>query len=158
VGLTLRRFSEDPAYREQLHALRDDIKRKWLLEGLHIAQVVELGLPLELLNAATRGGMSHEDVSQLITDFLLSARKFAVFVQEDANVASLARDVSVRLASEPDSVVVLFSMGRSAGAKLRGTLKDLRKGGDYKIALSGEHPRLMAIIIRSDSRALSPRL
>jgi hypothetical protein len=156
AGPTLRKFSEDPASREQLLALKDDNRRRWPLDGFHIAQVVERGLPLELITEATRHGMSPAEIDPLVTGFLLAARKFALFVQKDSDSSLVAQDVTIGLAAESDAVVVMCSMGRDAGAKLRRVLAELRKTEHYAIALSGESPTLRAIVTRKDSAALEP--
>lgn len=150
MGLTLREYADEPVKRDDMRSLREDIKRKWGTEGLHIAEVVEVGLPRMLIEALTGWGMSPAQVTRLATFFLAGADRWAIFIREDTNVNRVVRDIHSRLSTQPELLVGLFSMGRRAHDRLADIVSHLRKEGGYEIIVREEGPRTMVLISRAD--------
>jgi len=131
-----------------MHALRQDVKRKWGGVGLHIAQIVEIGLARVFLTHVTGMKLSPQQATRLFSFFLNDSEKWAIFVMEDSSVSRVSRDARTRLAVEPERILALFSMGSRAKGKLTDIMAGLRREGIYEDVVDERGPATFVLVSR----------
>lgn len=132
MGLALRDLEADPAYFKRLQLLRDRIFSKYGDEGLHIAQVVQSGILVEVFDAALKSSLDQRDLAEFIETTLNQADKFCVFIQETDNPKRRAQEILTRLDANRPQFMYLLSRGK-ANDILRAVYKELRdRALDYE--------------------------
>ncbi len=112
-GMSLRELEGDPANSDRIKGLRENIRRKWGPEGLHIAQVVQTGLLVEVFNRALQTSPDEKEATAFIEDTLNDAETYCVFVQVEDDPKKKAREIIARLDANRPEFLYLLSKGKA---------------------------------------------
>jgi len=113
MGLVLRKL-ENKGEREKKQELREDIMKKYKIQGLHVAQFVENGILNRYIGILLDDISSIEDFKEKINDIIENIEKYVVFVKGiDSERSTL--DLCLRITTSNLSMIFIVSgMGSAA--------------------------------------------
>jgi hypothetical protein len=148
VGFVFRELQKN---KEKLGEARARIIATYGTDGLHVAELAQLGILGELLARLTSlMGSSVQDVSKSLTSFLENSKSLAIFVTAESSVRLIVRKAETRLESLEPHLLIFFAKG-FARSVLKKVLAQLRRDGYYvESEFSGE--QLTAFVYTPEAR------
>jgi len=124
MGLSLRELRRD---KERMNELVRDIHQKHGKPGVHITELVQMGVITELLSRLVTLFRSPSDVQKRLTAFLEQVDFLTLFVRkEDARlVDSKSKLVKLRVDTNPIQMMIVFGSG-GAKAIVKNIIKKIR--------------------------------
>ena len=156
MGLCLRRLEAEP---EKNKRLRDKIAGagKYGQRGLHIAQVVQLGLFKRLVDLLLGKVSSDLEMAEGISGMLNDIDKYVVFVKADEPISLTKNAVLQRINANLPNAVVFFSRGNDAIAnanEIFNYIKDNIRGYEFEEQFDLEKFQKYQFIIKKKSEFL----
>ena len=111
LGLVLRRVEED---QERLQNLKDKIKKKYEIKGLHIAYFVQNGLLNRYVGILLDDLDSPENLNKLIIDTLNNIEKHTIFVDWRYNQRQLLKESMTITSAHSSSIFIISGVGSVA--------------------------------------------
>lgn len=112
MGLTLRRLDNSENI-ERMQDLRGKLFLKYKLEGLHIAQVVQIGILNRYIVILLENGASTEDVKIYIKSFLVNIERHVCFVSSEHVVEQVVDEVRIKILSHNPDIFILSGTGNA---------------------------------------------
>ena len=111
LGLVLRRVEEG---KEKLQSLKDKIKKKYKIKGLHIAYFVQNGLLNRYVGILLDDLDSPENLNKVITDTLNNIEKHTIFVDYRYNQRQLLKESMTITSAHSSSIFIISGVGSVA--------------------------------------------
>lgn len=113
MGLTLRDYQRDALRKDDLHRLRERIKTKHGNSGLHVAQIVQSGILIELLPPVISSPGDKRAAAGKIEAFLNDAERLCLFIQDKDPIDQRVQEIRAYLAGSRPPLFVLFARGKA---------------------------------------------
>jgi hypothetical protein len=108
MGLTLRRLERSADDRDQLQELRKKIHKKYGVDGLQAAELVQRGIVTQLMARFIGAGVEASDIEAAFATLLRNVGRHAVFVKQEDSIRPLASEIKIKvLANSPDLFIIL---------------------------------------------------
>lgn len=111
LGLVLRKVEND---RGRLQNLKDKIKKKYEIKGLHIAYFVQNGLLNRYVGILLDDLDSPESLNKVITDTLNNIEKHTIFVDWRYNKRQLLKESMTITSAHSSSIFIISGVGSVA--------------------------------------------
>ncbi|HEV2165983.1 MAG TPA: hypothetical protein VGS23_03235 [Thermoplasmata archaeon] len=146
LGLSLRKLQARVDSGGARETLRGNLRRRFGVAGLHVAELVQNGVVTGYLNLLVRGEPTKADIQTRIEGFLRHADEFVLFVVAGNPVEQTLEKVRMRLIARGTGTVSIYAKG-SARRVLETILKRLRKDSEgYVIEVIASEDRVMAFV------------
>jgi len=155
MGLVLRQYESDPLRQEDLHALRDRIRKKYKEDGLHIAQVVQSRILAEVIPPVLSNERDKAAAAVTIEAFLNESGRFCIFVKDKDHIDTRIEEVRVRLMALRPPLFVLFARGSAKSVCNTVVIGLSQRRVEYDIQSRDVFGSLIVILFRKD--LLRPR-
>lgn len=150
MGLTLRRIADD---QPRIKALRDRIRQKYGLAGLHIAQITQIGITNQLLTHLVQLYPYPEEVTSKLVYFFDHIDDLVIFAQRTDAPSAIAKMILTRIESFTAHIVILFGSGYAQDVVLE-ILREIKKDGrGYAIEVRREGLQITAFIFTPELKA-----
>ncbi len=126
LGLALRRLGARPEQAAALHSLRNHLQRTFGLTGLHVAELVEVGIVTGYLQLLVTEEETDADVTNRLETLLRDVDTYVLFVVTSTPIDRTLERVRLRLAAGGPGTVAIFAKGVACG-KLHRIVKALRR-------------------------------
>ncbi|MDV3244954.1 MAG: hypothetical protein LYZ66_07285 [Nitrososphaerales archaeon] len=145
VGLAMREIETE---KEKVQSLKDDVYRKHGKAGVHVAELVQLGIITELVGQFAKILGNPVDVTKKLVAFLEGSEDLAIFVRSsDAkHVRRLCGLVKTRVDAMSTHMVIVFGSGfaRDIVLKILKCIRDDPRG--YAIEIKEDWPQLALFV------------
>ena len=151
MGLTLRQIQQD---KERVKELIGDIHNKFGTSGVHVTELVQMGVITELLTRLVKLFASPSDVQKRLTSFLEQVDFLTLFVRmEDARlVENKVKLVKLRVDTNPINMMIIFGSGK-AKAVVKNIIKKLETDPrHYFIEIQEETFQITAFVFAPELR------
>ena len=151
MGLALRSIENDP---ERVKDLRDKIYAKYGRKGVHIVELVQIGLVTELLTRLVKIYESQVDIQNTLTLFLDQSEDLALFIKraDEKRIDRISRLVAERVDVNPVHMMILCGSGYAMDV-VKAILKKLSKDPrDYLVQAQVEGPKIHAFVFAPELR------
>jgi len=145
MGLALRQIEKSKG---SVKELKDKIIGKYGRSGLHIAELVQIGIVTQLLTRQMRIFGNHADIQKRLTSFLEKAEELALFIKrEDIERVNRMKELVVtRVDNNPTGMVILFGSGYAKLVVLK-ILKKIRVDErEYPIEVQDEQYQITGFV------------
>ncbi len=152
MGLALREMERD---QRRVEALKDDIFRRHGTAGVHITELVQIGVTTELLTRLVRISKSESDVQKRLTAFLDQVDFLTLFVRKEdgKNIAGQARLVRNRVDASPTHMMIVFGSGYAKKVVLDIIGKLRNDPRNYLIEIHDEGFQITAFVFAPELRS-----
>lgn len=124
AGLALRRLTE-LGDQERVQQLRADVLEEYDEQGLHMAQCIQSGIPLEIHKRLLKTGLSEAELNQQMSNILQSIDHYVMFVQDQDDERRAARTAVGRINVHTPEIYVVAGSG-TATEKVREIARYIR--------------------------------
>ncbi len=151
MGLALRAMEND---QDRVKDLRDKIHDKYGRKGVHIVELVQIGLVTELLMRLLKIFGSHVDIQNTLTLFLDQSEDLALFIKkaDERRIDRISKLVVERVDINPVHMMILCGSGYAMDvveAILKKIAKDPR---DYLVQAQVEGLQIRAFVFAPELR------
>jgi hypothetical protein len=150
MGLALREM------RGNDYRITDLVKKliaKYGTEGLHIAELTEIGIITQLLARLTKLYPSQEETAKRLSYFLDHIGELAIFVRAEDFPNTIAKQITLRIEAYTSHLIIALGSGHATGV-LRKALQKVREDHRrYYIEETFEQSQLIAFIYTPELRA-----
>jgi len=150
MGLALREIATD---QNRVIPLVDKIRRKYGREGLHIAEITQVGITNQLLTHLSQLYRDPPEVTKRLIYFLGHAEDLVIFVRSTDKPNAIITKIIVRIQAAETHIIILFGSGYAQGIvdKVLTQLED-EAPGEYVIERRREGMQIIAFIFTSEVR------
>jgi len=151
MGLALRQIEK---YKDSVKELKDKIIGKYGRSGLHIAELVQIGIATQLLSRQMRIFGNHADIQKRLTSFLEQAEELALFIkkQDIEHVDRMKELVVTRVDNNPTGMVILFGSGYAKLVVLKILKKIKEDEREYPIEVQDEQYQITGFVFAPELR------
>jgi len=150
MGLALRQIARD---QPRTMELKGRIQHKYGLPGLHVAEITQIGITIQLLTRLTKLYSRPEEVTKRLMIFFDHIDDLVVFVKKTDTPNAIAKIVLNRIESFPAHIVILFGSGYAQDVVFD-ILKLIKKDGrGYVIEVLREGVQITAFIFTPELKA-----
>ena len=122
MGLTLRKLENDP---DRLRNLRDKIYKKYKVIGLHIAELVQIGVLNRYVGILIDELISIENLKEDIEEILRNIEKHVIFIQADSNISEIVKKATIIVNSHSPPIFILSGI-KNASKILKNNLEKFK--------------------------------
>ena len=151
MGLALRAIENDP---DRVQDLRNKIHDKYGKKGVHIVELVQVGLVTELLTRLVKLFGSRVDIENTLTSFLDQSEYLALFIKKEdkTRVDRISKLVIERVDVNPVHMMILCGSGYAMNV-VKAILKKIeRDPRDYLVQGQVEGLQLSAFVFAPELR------
>lgn len=150
MGLTLRQIATEKV---RVKALTAKIRKRFGSEGLHIAEMTQIGIMTQLLTRLSGLYRDPSEVTKRLNYFLEHAEDLALFVKNEDNPNAIIPVILSRIEASDAHIMILFGSGyaRSVVENILEELDHQPRG--YAIEIQQEGPQIIAFIYTPELRA-----
>lgn len=150
MGLALREIATD---QNRVIPLVDKIRRKYGRDGLHIAEITQVGITYQLLTHLSQLYRDPPEVTKRLTYFLGHAEDLVIFVRSTDKPNAIVTKIIVRIEAAETHIIILFGSGYAQGVVDKVlTQLDGEAPGEYVIERWREGVQIIAFIFSSELR------
>lgn len=146
MGLSLRNFEKNKKH-EALQDLRNKITMKYGTKGLHVAQLVQVGILARYTSLLLGKTVTEKDLQQRFEGLLKDVDKYVIFVETSHKPERQCAIIQSRLDANLPPAMILFSRG-NANSVAKNTVKKLVLNEHYTIETQEEETQLFHFIIK----------
>jgi len=110
MGLTLRGLEKEKN-NWRIMNLRTNIRIKYRLEGLHMAQAIQNGILSRYIISLLEQGFSMSDTKMQVEEFLNDIEKHICFVHSNKNAPQIVEEVKTKINAHNPNIFVLSGAG-----------------------------------------------
>jgi len=151
MGLALRQIEKN---KDSVKDLKDKIIGKYGRSGLHIAELVQIGIATQLLSRQMRIFGNHADIQKRLTSFLEQAEELALFIKKEdiERVNRMKELVVTRVDNNPTGMVILFGSGYAKLVVLKILKKVKEDEREYPIEVQDEQYQITGFVFAPELR------
>lgn len=150
MGLALREMRGDD------YRVTDLVKKllaKYDVEGLHVAELTEIGIITQLLARLTKLYSNPEEVAKRLSYFLNHVEELVIFVRAEDFANSIAKLIMMRIEAYTSHLIIALGSGYAAGV-LRKALEKVRSDArGYFVEEASQQAQVVAFIYTPELKA-----
>ncbi len=152
VGLALREMERD---KDRVKELKDDVHAKHGTSGVHIAELVQIGVITQLLARLVRISQSSSDVQKRLTSFLEQVDFLTLFVrkEDEKSIEAKSKLVRNRVDTNPTRMMILFGSGYAKNVVVSILKKIGNDPRNYMIQTQDEGFQIIGFVFAPELRA-----
>lgn len=151
MGLTLRELKKQNEMKK-LADLRTKLVKKYGDKGLHVSELVQLGLVSRYAYLVIGSTTTDKIVEERIEELLNDIEKYVIFIQARDTIQALKRKVLTKIDANNPNAILMLSNGKesiSKTEKLIGTVKPEIHGYKFETQLEQETGQRYDFLIKS---------